>query len=61
MTASVDNELRTAVVQAVEVLFTTDVMSHSGHGNLSVRADNDRFLLTTTGIVRGCGRTSWPR
>lgn len=42
-----------AVVQAVELLFTTAVMSHSGHGNLSARAGNERFLLTTTGMVRG--------
>lgn len=53
MTDSVHNDPRAAVVQAVELLFTTAVMSHSGHGNLSVRAEPGHFLLTTTGVVRG--------
>ena len=53
MTDSVNNELRAALVQAVDLLFTNAVMSHSGHGNLSARADNERFLLTTTGTIRG--------
>jgi len=28
-------------------------MSHSGHANLSARLDTERFVLTTTGAVRG--------
>ena len=53
MTDSVHNDPRAAVVQAVELLFSTAVMSHSGHGNLSVRTGDGHFLLTTTGVVRG--------
>lgn len=53
MADSVHNDPRAAVVQAVDLLFTTAVMSHSGHGNLSVRGKDGHFLLTTTGVVRG--------
>jgi L-ribulose-5-phosphate 4-epimerase len=41
-----------AVVAAARHLFASDVMSHAGHANLSVRIDTDRFALTTTGMVR---------
>jgi L-fuculose-phosphate aldolase len=40
------------VVAAVRHLFDAGVMSHSGHANLSVRLDAERFALTTTGMVR---------
>lgn len=40
------------VVAAVGALFAAGVMSHSGHANLSVRIDAERFALTTSGIVR---------
>lgn len=40
------------VVAASRHLFDADVMSHSGHANLSVRRGPDRFQLTTTGMVR---------
>jgi L-fuculose-phosphate aldolase len=39
------------LVAAAEQLFVTGVMSHSGHANLSVRLDAERFLLTP-GFVR---------
>lgn len=45
-------DVRDQVLAAVHTLFAADVMSHSGHGNLSARLDEDRFLLTTTGVVR---------
>ncbi|WP_026544928.1 class II aldolase/adducin family protein [Arthrobacter sp. 35/47] len=45
-------DARAAIVQASQLLFTAGVMSHSGHGNLSARIDDDRFLLTSTGVVR---------
>lgn len=45
-------ELRGRVVGAANALFTAGVMSHSGHGNLSARIDAQRFLLTTTGVIR---------
>ena len=48
-----DTGLREQVVAATEHLFTTGVMSHSGHANLSARADEESFWLTTTGMVRG--------
>jgi L-ribulose-5-phosphate 4-epimerase len=44
---------RQSVLAAVELLFSSGVMSHSGHANLSVRVDRDSFMLTTTGMVRG--------
>lgn len=40
------------VVSAVHHLFDSGVMSRSGHANLSVRLDAERFALTTTGMVR---------
>lgn len=43
---------RAAIVQASRLLFTAGVMSHSGHGNLSARVDENHFLLTSTGVVR---------
>ncbi len=48
-----DTSRRQSVLDAVELLFTSGVMSHSGHANLSVRVDQDTFMLTTTGMVRG--------
>ena len=47
-----DRDIRAAVVEAAEHLFVSGVMSHSGHANLSARIEGDRFLLTTTGMVR---------
>lgn len=44
------------IVEATEHLFVSGVMSHAGHANLSGRLDADRFLLTTTGMVRGLRR-----
>lgn len=41
-----------AAVAAVRHLFTSGVMSHAGHANLSSRLDPQRFSLTTTGMVR---------
>lgn len=53
MTDNADSaDLRAAIVQASRLLFTAGVMSHSGHGNLSARIDESRFLLTRTGVVR---------
>lgn len=49
---AVDAGLGETVVVAAGQLFAAGVMSHSGHANLSVRVDSDRFLLTTTGAVR---------
>lgn len=40
------------VVEAAGHLFAAGVMSHSGHANLSVRLDADRFLLTVPAVVR---------
>ena len=41
-----------AVVAAAQHLFGAGVMSHAGHANLSTRIDAERFVLTTTGMVR---------
>ncbi len=40
------------LVAAVQHLFSSEVMSHSGHANLSIRLDTDRFALTSSGMVR---------
>ena len=46
------SNLRTAIVGASRQLFRSDVMSHSGHANLSARVDEGSFLITATGMVR---------
>ncbi len=45
------NNLREQIVQAVDLLFQSGVMSHSGHGNMSVRLPENRILLTAHGII----------
>ncbi|PWU45727.1 class II aldolase family protein [Micromonospora globispora] len=50
-TASPD-ELRTQLVDAVRELFTAGVMSHSGHANVSARADGETMVISNTGRVR---------
>ena len=46
-------ELRQQLIQAAQQLFQAGVMSHSGHGNLSVRLpEPGRLLLTATGQIR---------
>ena len=46
-------ELRTQLVRAAGLLFQAGVMSHSGHGNMSVRLpEPERLLLTATGHIR---------
>lgn len=40
------------ILETIELLFTNEVMSHSGHANLSARIDEDTFLITTKGGVR---------
>jgi L-fuculose-phosphate aldolase len=45
-------ELREQLVRAARRLFEADVMSHSGHGNMSVRLPEEgRMLLTATGHI----------
>jgi len=46
-------ELRGQLVRAAGMLFQAGVMSHSGHGNMSVRLPQpERLLLTATGQIR---------
>lgn len=52
MTLSFPGE-RDALVTAVRNLFEAGVMSHAGHANVSVRLDEERMLLTPSGVVRG--------
>ncbi|KJE76026.1 class II aldolase/adducin family protein [Ferrimicrobium acidiphilum] len=40
------------IVHAAHTLFANEVMSHSGHANLSARLDDERMLLTIDGQVR---------
>ena len=45
-------ELREQIIQASHMLFDAGVMSHSGHGNLSVRLPEEgQMLLTATGQI----------
>ncbi len=45
-------EQREQVVQATQMLITSGVLSHSGHGNLSVRVPGkDQILLTSVGHI----------
>lgn len=41
------------ILEAIDQLFINQVMSHSGHGNLSARIDETTFLITTKGAIRG--------
>ncbi len=43
-------EQREQLVLAIERLFQSGVMSHSGHGNMSVRLPEERMLLIGTGL-----------
>ncbi|MFL5624397.1 MAG: class II aldolase/adducin family protein [Ktedonobacteraceae bacterium] len=46
------SELREQTVQAAHLLFHAGVMSHSGHGNMSVRLPEEgQMLLTSTGHI----------
>lgn len=52
MTNVTHNELREQLVQAAHLLFQSGVMSHSGHGNMSVRLpETEHMLLTSTGHI----------
>jgi len=46
------SELKEQLVQAAHMLFQSGVMSHSGHGNMSVRLPQaEHMLLTSTGHI----------
>ncbi|MFL5802225.1 MAG: class II aldolase/adducin family protein [Roseiflexaceae bacterium] len=46
-------ELRAQLTQAARLLFQAGVMSHSGHGNMSVRLpEPGQLLITATGHIR---------
>ncbi|HEY6408053.1 MAG TPA: class II aldolase/adducin family protein [Ktedonobacteraceae bacterium] len=46
------SKLREQLVQAAHLLYQAGVMSHSGHGNMSVRLpEANRLLLTSTGHI----------
>ncbi|HVD02917.1 MAG TPA: class II aldolase/adducin family protein [Candidatus Dormibacteraeota bacterium] len=47
-----ESEIRAAVVEAARSLFRNQVMSHTGHANLSGRVASDEMLLTVDGMVR---------
>ena len=47
------DRLRADVVRAAESLFSSGVMQHSGHGNVSARLDADRMILTSRGNIAG--------
>ena len=52
MTNSTYSELREQLLQAARMLFQAGVMSHSGHGNMSVRLpEAEHMLLTSTGNI----------
>src|SRR5258708_12711697 len=46
------SELREQIIQAAHMLFHAGVMSHSGHGNMSIRLPEEgQMLLTATGHI----------
>jgi L-ribulose-5-phosphate 4-epimerase len=49
MTTSTTPELKEQLVQAARLLFHTNVMSHSGHGNMSARLPGTEQMLLTSG------------
>lgn len=49
--ASVE-EINLHLIQAAKMLFEAGVMQHSGHGNMSVRVDTDRIVITAGGTIR---------
>ncbi len=52
MTKLTHQALREQLVQAAHLLFQAGVMSHSGHGNMSVRLPQEgQMLLTSTGHI----------
>ncbi len=48
----ISSEAAEQVVAAARHLFDAAVMSHAGHANLSARLDEERFVLSATGMVR---------
>lgn len=44
------------LLAATKQLFTTGVLSHSGHANLSARLDATKFVISTTGMVRNLSK-----
>ena len=52
MTNLTETEAREQLIQAARLLFQAGVMSHSGHGNMSVRLpEAERMLLTSVGLL----------
>ena len=52
MTNPTYSELREQLLQAAHMLFQAGVMSHSGHGNMSIRLPQaEHMLLTATGNI----------
>lgn len=52
MTNFADSTLREQLIQAAHLLFQAGVMSHSGHGNMSVRLPGaEQMLLASTGAT----------
>ena len=47
------NRLKEDVTRAAELLFSSGVMQHSGHGNISARLAEGRMLLTGRGNIEG--------
>ena len=47
------SQLQEKIVSAAELLFSSGVMQHSGHANLSARFDENKILLTSKGNIRG--------
>ncbi len=52
MTEMTEQGQRLAIVEASQALFRNQVMSHTGHANLSARLAPDEMLLTVDGMVR---------
>lgn len=48
-------ELRSMLIEAVDLLFDRGVMQFSGHGNISGRLDGDRMIISNKGQIEGLG------
>src|SRR5437588_545187 len=61
MTNFTDSTLREQLLQATRLLFQAGVMSHSGHGNMSVRlAETEHMSLASTGLTTDLGADQIP-
>lgn len=47
------SQLKEMMVRAAELLFSSGVMQHGGHANMSARLEGEQMILTSKGNIRG--------